>query len=259
MKKIKLLFFTTKNKFNRWLNFGPLILCAYLIAPSISYAAPVTYQFDGVFDNIVAVASGGAFDGNPTAVVGSAVTYTFAFDDAIAANGVSSTNAVWLNLGSMTIDFGGYTTTITPGSGSSSNNNTTVGMGKNSYAEIIDWFDGNISTVTSTASITTAHYQLKLADRSSTSLINTLGIMPTTIDVTLLGLGLYYDPFYNGQTSYFSVDYRGDDGFFAEGHFTSSGTVTAEAPVPEPATMLLLGSGLICLAGFRRKFRKSCL
>jgi len=51
-----------------------------------------------------------------------------------------------------------------------------------------------------------------------------------------------------------ATDYIFDSGVFIQGGTFSS---TPTSPVPEPATMLLLGSGLIGLAGYgREKFFK---
>ncbi len=50
------------------------------------------------------------------------------------------------------------------------------------------------------------------------------------------------------------IDFDISGGEFSPKTTSAFGDLT---PVPEPTTMLLLGSGLICLAGFRRRFKKS--
>lgn len=70
----------------------------------------------------------------------------------------------------------------------------------------------------------------------------------STIDVT----GLTQEDLRFG-TDYIALDV-GHTKWRPGGHFTAQ--IDFATPVPEPATILLLSSGLIGFAGFRRKFKK---
>ena len=68
------------------------------------------------------------------------------------------------------------------------------------------------------------------------------------------GYVLFYMPDFGGSSiPEYSYSIWGDN---AEQYQLSHATVFGGTPVPEPATMLLLGSGLIGLAGIRRKLKK---
>ncbi len=80
--------------------------------------------------------------------------------------------------------------------------------------------------------------------------------------VTVGGRGWYVSETWFDDMGWRYWGFRFDGGYQITVHWTSRAAAMAVhpgdvgAPIPEPTTWLLLGSGLIGLAGFRRKFKK---
>ncbi len=235
---------------SKWTMLLLLLGVAFLASPLVdrAYASPVTFSFTGVISSITDRFGTPVIFGTSQFHAGDTVSASFTFDPAASPTVFFANEAVYDAVISSynATTSGGYSASATTGQ---------ITMWNNSGAPYDDRFRAGMFqepsftppyTLTGAAvdGLPLLDFVVAVEDPSQTAFSGTG--LPSTLDLSKFDLNATY----SGMQFVFGTLNQPDTYRLVNAH------ITGMSVVPVPATLLLLGPGLVGLAAIRRRFKK---